>query len=384
MTLMFEVTDVHQMLRDTCRGFAEQELKPLAPTLDREHRFPLAQIEQMAEMGLMGVAIPSEDGGAGLDPLAYAIAVEEISRACAGTGVIMSAHNSLYCDPVATFGTPEQKSQWLRLFASGERLGCFALSEPGNGSDAAALRTTAVRDGDHWVVNGTKAWVTNGYEADAAVVFATTDRAQRHKGITAFIVPTDTPGLSRGKKEDKLGIRASSTCNLIFEECRVPENQVLAGLGEGFKIAMSTLDGGRIGIAAQALGIAQAALEEAVHYAKEGQAFGAPIASLQAIQFKLADMAMRIDGARLLTWRAADLKGRHVRYTGEAAMAKLAASETATFVAHQALQIFGGNGYVTEYPAERHYRDARITEIYEGTSEIQRVVIAENVLRAYS
>ncbi len=380
---MFTLSETHQLLKKTCRDFADNELKPVAAELDREHRYPAEQVARLTEMGLMGVAIPEEEGGAGLDNLAYAIAMEEISRGCASTGVIMSANNSLYCDPVRKFATPEQKATFLVPFASGQKLGCFALSEPGNGSDAGAARTTAELHGDHWVLNGTKAWITNGYEAAAALVFATTDRSKKHKGISAFLVPMPTEGLSLGKKEDKLGIRASSTCNLIFEDCHIPRQNLLGAPGEGFKIAMTTLDGGRIGIAAQALGIAQAALEDAVAYAKQRQAFGAPIANLQAIQFKIADMAMRIDAARLLTWRAAMLKDQGVRFTTEAAMAKLAASETATFVTHQAIQIFGGNGYVTEFPLERYYRDARITEIYEGTSEIQRLVIAANVLRAY-
>ncbi len=380
---MFALPETHQMLRQTCREFADKELIPIAAELDRHHRYPAEQVARLAEMGLMGVAIPEEEGGTGLDTLAYAIAMEEISRGCASTGVVMSVNNSLYCDPVLKFATAAQKQDFLRPFASGQRLGCFALSEPGNGSDAGAARTTAVLHGDDWVLNGTKAWITNGYEANAAVVFATTDRAKKHKGISAFLVPMPTTGLSLGKKEDKLGIRASSTCNLIFEDCHIPRENLLGQEGEGFKIAMMTLDGGRIGIAAQALGIAQAALEEAVAYAKERQAFGAPIANLQAIQFKLADMALRLDSARLLTWRAAQLKDQGARFTGEAAMAKLAASEAATFVTHQAIQVLGGNGYVSEFPAERHYRDARITEIYEGTSEIQRLVIANNVLKQY-
>jgi butyryl-CoA dehydrogenase len=380
---MFGLSETHQMLRQTCRDLAEKELKPIAAALDREHRFPGPQVAQLAEMGLMGVAIPEEEGGAGLDVLAYAVALEEICRGCASTGVIMSANNSLYCDPVFKFARPDQKATFLAPFAAGKKLGCFALSEPGNGSDAAALKTTARMEGDYWVLNGTKAWVTNGYEANAALVLVTTDRALKHKGISAFLVPMPTAGLSLGKKEDKLGIRASSTCNLIFEDCRLPRENLLGEVGQGFKIAMTTLDGGRIGIAAQAIGIAQAALEESVAYAKQREAFGSPIANLQAIQFKIADMALRIDAARLLTWRAAELKDQGARYTSEAAMAKLAASETATFVAHQAIQILGGNGYVTEFPAERHYRDARITEIYEGTSEIQRLVIASNVLKQY-
>jgi butyryl-CoA dehydrogenase len=380
---MFKLSETHEMLRQTCRDLADKELAPKAAEHDQKHIYPAEQVKKLAEMGLMGVAVPEEEGGSGLDNLAYAIGMEEISRGCASTGVIMSVNNSLYCDPVFKFANDEQKKTWLRPFASGEKLGCFALSEPGNGSDAGAARCTATEDGDHWVLNGTKAWITNGYEADATVVFATTDRAAKHRGISAFLVPMPTDGLSLGKKEDKLGIRASSTCNLIFEDCRIPKANMLGEPGQGFKIAMGTLDGGRIGIAAQALGIAQAALDAAVGYAKERQAFGAPIAKLQAIQFKLADMATRVEGARLLTWRAAMLKDQGARYTKEAAMAKLVASEAATFVAHQAIQVFGGNGYVTEYPVERHYRDARITEIYEGTSEIQRLVIAGQVLKAY-
>ena len=378
---MFALPETHEMLRKTCREFADKELIPIAADLDRHHRYPAEQVARLAEMGLMAVAIPEGEGGTGLDTFAYALAMEEISRGCASTGVIMSVNNSLYCDPVFKFATPEQKPTFLRPFAAGQQLGCFALSEPGNGSDAGAARTTAVLRGDYWVLNGTKAWITNGYEANATIVFATTDRAKKHKGISAFVVPMPAEGLSLGKKEDKLGIRASSTCNLIFEDCHIPRENLLGQEGEGFKIAMMTLDGGRIGIAAQALGIAQAALEEAAAYAKERQAFGAPIANLQAIQFKLADMALRLDSARLLTWRAAQLKDQGVRFTTEAAMAKLAASEAATFITHQAIQILGGNGYVTEFPAERHYRDARITEIYEGTSEIQRLVIANNVLK---
>jgi len=379
---MFELTDTHQMLRRTCREFADKELVPVAAQLDREHRFPAEQVRRLAAMGLMGVAIPEDEGGTGLDTLAYVLAMEEISRGCASTGVIMSVNNSLYCDPLWKFGSPAQKKSFLEPFAAGRQLGCFALSEPGNGSDAGAARTTAERRGDHWVLNGTKAWITNGYDANAALVFASSDRAKKNKGISAFIVPMPTEGLSLGKKEDKLGIRASSTCNLIFEDCRIPPENLLGQEGEGFKIAMATLDGGRIGIAAQALGIAQATLEEAVSYAKQREAFGAPIANLQAIQFKIADMAWRLDSARLLTWRAAYLKDQHARFTTEAAMAKLAASEMATFVTHQAIQILGGNGYVTEFPAERHYRDARVTEIYEGTSEIQRLVSATGVLKA--
>ena len=381
---MFQLSETHEMLRQTCRDFADKELAPAAAKHDVEHLFPKEQVQKLTELGLMGVAISDDEGGSGLDTLAYAIAMEEVSRGCASTGVIMSVNNSLYCDPVVKFANDEQKKLWLKPFASGQKLGCFALSEPGNGSDAGAARCTATLDGDEWVLEGTKSWITNGYEADAAIVFATTDREKKHKGISAFLVPMPTEGLSLGKKEDKLGIRASSTCNLIFEGCRVSKNNMLGEPGFGFKIAMGTLDGGRIGIASQALGIAQAAYEAAVEYAKERQAFGSPIANLQAIQFKLADMALRIEGSRLLTWRAAMLKDQGKRFTKEAAMAKLSASEAATFVSHQAIQVLGGNGYVTEYPVERHYRDARITEIYEGTSEIQRLVIANQVLKEFA
>ncbi len=378
---MFELSETHVMLQKMCRDFANKELAPHAAAFDKEHRYPKEQVKGLARLGLMGVFVPETMGGAGLDVLSYAIAMEEISRGCASAGVIMSVNNSLFCDPIQIFGSAMLKDRFLKPFARGEKLGCFALSEPGNGSDAAAAKTVAVRDGDFYILNGTKSWITNGYEADAAIVFATTNAEKKHHGISAFLVPMPTSGLTLGKKEDKLGIRATSTCNLIFEDCRIPKENMLGEEGQGFKIAMKVLDGGRIGIAGQALGIAQAALEAAVAYANERKAFGEPIGKLQAISFKIADMAMRIESARLLTWRAAVLKDQGKSYTKEAAMAKLSASETATFVAHQAMQVFGGNGYVTEFPVERHYRDARITEIYEGTSEIQRLVIAGKVLK---
>uniref|UniRef100_A0A8C7E652 Short-chain specific acyl-CoA dehydrogenase, mitochondrial n=1 Tax=Naja naja TaxID=35670 RepID=A0A8C7E652_NAJNA len=371
------------MLRETCRDFAAKELAPIAASLDRDHRFPAEQIKKMGALGLLAMVVPEKYRGAGLDYLAYTVALEEISRGCASTGVIMSVNNSLYLGPVLKFGSEEQKQQWIPPFTGGEKVGCFALSEPGNGSDAGAASTVAQLVGDEWVLNGTKAWITNAWEASATVVFATTDRALKHKGISAFLVPMPCPGLSLGKKEDKLGIRASSTANLIFEDCRIPKENLLGSQGMGFKIAMQTLDSGRIGIASQALGIAQAALDCAVDYAEKRLAFGHPISKLQAIQFKLADMAVALEGARLLTWRAATLSDNGKPYTKEAAMAKLSASEAATFISHQAIQILGGMGYVTEMPAERHYRDARITEIYEGTSEIQRLVIAGQLLKAY-
>ncbi|XP_067861763.1 short-chain specific acyl-CoA dehydrogenase, mitochondrial isoform X2 [Heptranchias perlo] len=380
---MVELPETHQLLRDTCRGFAERELAPVAAQLDREHKFPAEQIKKMGELGLLAMDVPEKYSGAGLDYLAYAIAIEEISRGCASSGVIMSVNNSLYLGPILKFGSEEQKHKWITPFTDGTKIGCFGLSEPGNGSDAGAASTTARLDGDHWILNGTKAWITNSWDASAAIVFATTDKSLKHKGISAFLVPMPTPGLSLGKKEDKLGIRASSTGNLIFEDCRLPKDNILGEPGFGFKIAMQTLDSGRIGIASQALGIAQAALDCAVDYAEKRMAFGSPISKLQAIQFKLADMGLALEGARLLTWRAAMLKDNGKSYIKEAAMAKLAASEAATTIAHKAMQILGGMGYVTDMAAERHYRDARITEIYEGTSEIQRLVIANQLLKGY-
>lgn len=383
---MFTVSslpETHQMLHKTVRDFAESELKPLAAKFDKEHLYPKDQIKKMGELGLMSVEVPEDLGGTGLDYLAYAIATEEISRGCASAGVIMSVNNSLYLGPVLKFGTQKQKEQFITPFTTGDRVGCFALSEPGNGSDAGAASTTATKNGSNYNLNGTKAWITNGYEAEATVVFATTDKSKKHRGISAFIVPKPTNGLSLGKKEDKLGIRGSSTCYLIFEDCPVPEKNLLGEPGMGFKIAMMTLDAGRIGIASQALGIAQASLDCAVDYASKRNAFGSPIIKLQAIQSKIADMALRLESARLLTWRAAVLKDTKQPFTKEAAMAKLAASEAATFCSHQAIQILGGMGYVSDMPAERHYRDARITEIYEGTSEIQKLVIASNIVKEY-
>lgn len=375
--------ETHQMLHKTCRDFAESELKPLAAKFDREHLYPKEQIRKMGELGLMAVDVPEKLGGTGLDYLAYAIAMEEISRGCASAGVIMSVNNSLFLGPLLKFGTDKQKESFIRPFVTGERVGCFALSEPGNGSDAGAASTVARLSDAGWTLTGTKSWITNGYEAEASIVFATTDKSKNHKGISAFIVPQPIAGLSLGKKEDKLGIRASSTCSLIFEDCNIPKDNLLGEPGLGFKIAMMTLDAGRIGIASQALGIAQAALDSAVEYAANRNAFGSPILKLQAIQAKIADMALRIESARLLTWRAAALKDSGKSFTKEAAMAKLAASEAATFSAHQCIQVLGGMGYVTEMPAERYYRDARITEIYEGTSEIQRLVIASNIIKEY-
>lgn len=378
----FLLKETHELVQKTCRQLAEK-IASKARDLDQNHEYPAAQIKELGSLGMMGIFIPQDLGGSGLDALSYVIAMEEISAGCASCGVIMSVNNSLYCDPIYKYASKEQQEAYLLPFASGKKLGCFALSEPNNGSDAAAMLTTARLDKDNFMLNGTKSWITNGYEADAGIVFATVDPALKHKGIIALLVDMKSKGLTLGKKEDKLGIRASSTCNLIFEDCLVPKQNLLGQIGDGFKIAMSTLDGGRIGIAAQALGISRAALSAAARYAHERKAFGKKLAELSSIQNKFADMATRLDAARLLTYRAALLKDNHQDFTKEGAMAKLMASETATYITHQAMQIFGGNGYVTEYPVERHYRDARITEIYEGTSEIQRLVIGNRILKEF-
>jgi len=376
-----ELSEEQRQVRDLCRQFADEELRPNARKWDAEHHFPREAVKKLGEMGLLGVAVPPEWGGAGMDNVCYALAMEEISRGCAGTGVIMSVNNSLYCDPVLKFGTDEQKRVFLTPFARGEKLGAFALTEPMSGSDAAEMRTTATRRGGDYVLNGTKNFITNGPQADAILVFTITDRAKAHRGITAFLVPADTKGFTRGKPDEKVGIRASGSCSLFFEEVVLPERYRLGGEGDGFKVAMQTLDGGRIGIAAQALGIARAAHEEALAYAKERKAFGQAITQFQAIQFMLADMATELDAARLLVWRAATLKDRGVRHSAESAMAKLYASEMCERVTSKAIQVHGGYGYVKEYDVERHWRDSRITEIYEGTSEIQRLVIAASVLK---
>jgi len=379
--MRFDFTEEQIMVRDTARDFAVRELGPIAKQLDADCTFPADKIAMLAEMGLMGVAIDDEHGGGAMDYVSYVLAMEEISRACAGTGVIMSVNNSLVCDPIAKYGTPAQKMEFLVPLASGKKLGCFGLTEPSAGSDVSSMKTTAVRDGDEWVLNGEKNFITNAPNAQTAIIFAFTDKAKKHKGISAFVVPMDGKGVSAGPKEHKLGIRASHSSSIFMEDARIPAGNLLGTEGQGFAIAMTTLDAGRIGIAAQALGIARAALEEAIAFANERQAFGQPIAKLQAIQFKIADMATRLDAARLLTLHAAYLKDAHKPFSQASAMAKVFAAETATFVAHQAMQIHGGYGYTTEYAVERHYRDARICEIYEGTSEIQRVVIANNCLK---
>ena len=386
------LTEEQELAQRTARDFAREKVLPRAREIDEQGRVPRELIAEMASLGFLGIYVPETYGGAGLDALSYALVSEEINRACASTGVVMSSHVSLVCDPLLHYGSDAQKDRFLRALATGERLGCFALSEPASGSDAAAMRTSARRDGDAWVLNGTKNFITNGASADIAVVFAQTqpddgstggsERANaRHRGIAAFIVEKGTPGFSVGKLEHKLGIRGSDTAQLLFQDCRVPAANVLGGAGEGFKIALSTLDGGRISIAAQAVGIARACLEDSLAYAKEREAFGKKIVEFQAIQWKLADMATEIDAARLLVWRAATLKDRGEDHILAAAQAKLFASDVAVRAARECVQIFGGYGYLTDFPAERHYRDAKITEIYEGTSEIMNLVIAEEILK---
>jgi butyryl-CoA dehydrogenase len=378
--MLIELSDEQKMLRDEVRRFAEEVVKPIAKETDAKGIFPTDAIKKAGEMGLAGVCVPEAYGGAAMDTISYCIVIEEISRICASTGVILSVNNSLVCDPLMKFASEEQKQRFLKPLASGEKLGCFALTEPDAGSDPAALRATARRDGDDYILNGNKIFITNGTDADIALVFATVDPAQKHRGITAFIVPADTKGYSHGHHEYKLGVNGSGTTELAFADMRIPASQRLGQDGEGFKVAMSTLDGGRIGIAAQAVGIAQAAFEEALAYSKQRQQFGQPISNFQAIQHYLADMSTELDAARLLTWKAAWTKDFRKRYSLEAAQAKLFASEMAQRVTNKALQIHGGYGYIREYNVERYFRDARITEIYEGTSEIQKMVIADWVL----
>ncbi|MEA3348521.1 MAG: acyl-CoA dehydrogenase [Pseudomonadota bacterium] len=377
----FVYTDEERMMLQMARGFAEKEIKPIAKETDKEHKYPAETVKKLGELGLMGVSVPVEYEGSEMSNICYSIAIEEISRHCAATGVIVSVNNSLACDPVKIFGTEEQKQKYLADMASGRKLGCLGLTEPNAGSDAANLSTTAVLDGDEWVINGRKIFITNGNEADYSVVVAITDKTQGHRGLSAFIVDLDNPGFSVGTLEDKLGIRGSSTAELVFEDCRIPKENLLGEVGKGFKIALTTLDGGRIGIASQALGIARAAIEDAAAYAKERVQFGQPIAKLQAIQWMLADLSTHYEAARLLTHRAAYLKDQGQPFGKEAAMAKLMAAETAMKAATQGIQILGGYGYTTDYPMERYFRDAKITEIYEGTSEIMRLVIATNVLK---
>ena len=374
------LTESQELVQRTARDFATEKLLPIAHDIDEKGKVPAAILAEMAALGFMGVYVPEDLGGAGADAVSYILASEEINRACASTGVIMQSHNSLACDPILHWGSPEQKERWLRPLAQGKKLGCYALSEPASGSDAAGLQMTAKRDGSGWILNGTKNFITSGASADVVVTFVQTQPGSRHKGIAAFVVDKPTKGLTVGRIEQKLGIKGSDTAQLVFEDVRVGDDQRLGEVGQGFKIALSALDGGRVGIAAQAIGIARACLEDSLAYAKERQAFGKPIAELQAIQWMLADMATEVDAARLLAWRAATLKDRGEPYVAEAAMAKLFASDVAMKSARNCVQIFGGYGYLKDFPAERHYRDAKITEIYEGTSEIMKLVIAEDML----
>lgn len=378
----FELTEEQRMIQDMSRKFAEKEIKPIAAELDRTHRHPVEICAKMGELGLMGITIPEEYGGAGMDYICYVLAMIEISKACASCGVIMSVCNSLYNFPVFAYGTEEQKQKYLRPVASGEVLGCYGLTEAGAGSDPASMKTIAVLHGDEWVINGVKRFITNGNVARYCVLAAVTDKTAGYKGISSFIVDlAETPGFKVGVVEEKLGINASGTAELVFEDARIPKGNLLGKPGEGFRQMLTTLDGGRIGIASQALGIGRAALEDALEYSKTREQFGKPISSFQAIQWKLADMATQLDAAELLTLRAAWLEqnGRH--YEKEAAMAKLMASDVAMMASLEGVQIFGGYGYCKEYPAERHMRDAKITQIYEGTNEIMRLVIARNALR---
>lgn len=377
----FSLSEEHQMILQMARDFAQKEVAPKAHDYDEAAEFPATNVKKLGELGLMGMMVPPEYGGAGMDTLSYVLALEEISAACASTAVTMSVNNSLYCGPIAAFGNDAQKKKYLPDYAAGKKLGAYALSEAGCGSDAAALVCQYEKKGDKFVLNGSKAWITNGPNADAIIVFATRDKESKHKAISAFIVETATPGFSVGKIEKKLGIKASSTSTINFENCEVPAGNLLGEETKGFNIAMATLDNGRIGIATQALGIGRAAFDFARKYATEREAFGGPISQFQSIQNKLADMAVEIEAARLLVWRAAWMKDNGYRFTKEASMAKLFASEAANRAAKEAVQVLGGYGYSREYPCERYFRDAKITEIYEGTSEIQRLVIAREVLK---
>jgi alkylation response protein AidB-like acyl-CoA dehydrogenase len=377
----FNFTEEQLSIKETAKDFAENEVAPSAVERDIKGEFPFEIVKKMGEYGFMGMMVSPEWGGAGFDTISYVLAMEEISKVDASVGVIMSVNNSLVCFGIEKWGTEEQKERFLKPLAAGEKLGCFCLSEPEAGSDATQQRTIADKDGDYFVINGIKNWITNGKTADVYFVMAATDKTKGYKGISTFLIDKDTEGLGTGVKEDKLGIRSSDTCSVTFSNLRIHKNQLLGEEGMGFRIAMETLNGGRIGIASQALGIGQASLEAAVRYSKQRKAFNAPISNLQAIQFKLSDMATNIDAARMLTLKAAFLKDQHKPYHKEAAMAKLLSSKTAVQNALEAIQIHGGYGYVREYLVERYLRDAKITEIYEGTSEIQKMVISRDLLR---
>ncbi len=380
---MFSLTlsETHQMIRDTARQFAQEEIAPSTIERDIKGEFPTEIVKKLGELGFLGMMVPTEWGGSGMDALAYVLAMEEISKVDASVGVVMSVNNSLVCWGLEAYGNDAQKERWLRPLATGSIHGAFCLSEPEAGSDATQQHTLATKTDGGWLVNGTKNWITNGTTAKTYIVFAQTDREKRHKGITCFIIPRDAEGFEPGLKEDKLGIRSSDTCSIGLTSVFVPDDQVLGEVGQGFKIAMESLNGGRIGIAAQALGIAAGAADASIAYSKQRKAFGKPIAELQAIQMKLADMATNVEASRLLVYRAAYMKDQHMNYIKAAAQAKLMASRTAVQVALEAIQVHGGYGYVREYLVERYLRDAKITEIYEGTSEIQHIVIAREVLK---
>jgi len=376
----FALSQDHNVLRDTVRDFVQNEVKPLAISIDQEHKIPDELIAKMSEMGLLGCFLPEEYGGAGLDILSYVLVVEEVSKACASSGVLISAHSSLGCSPIYQFGTEEQKKKYLPDMATGRKIGCILLTEPDVGSDVAGMTTMYRREGDEFVITGGKTFITNGACLGTGVVFATHDKSLKHKGISVFIIDLKSPGVTVLKNEDKLGIRGSYTTAFALDDVHVPVANLLAEEGQGFKVAMETLNGGRIGIASQALGIAEGAYGLALAYAKERKQFGAPISKLQAIQFKLADMYLRIEASRLLVYKAAWMKDNKMNYAMDSAMCKLFAAETAMYVTKEAVQIHGGYGYIVEYEVERMYRDAKITEIYEGTSEVQRVVIAKALL----
>ncbi len=378
--MAFVLTEEQKMIQSMAHDFAREVVMPGAAERDRTRTFPADILAQMGELGFMGMMVPGEYGGAGVDTISYVLALTEIAYACASTAVVMSVHNSICCHSLNTFGSEEQKKAWLPAMCDGSCIGAFALTEPHAGSDPASQRTTAVEDGDEWVINGAKQFITTGKNAGIIIVTALTDRQKRHRGISAFLVPQGTEGMNIGKPEHKLGLRASDTTPITFEDCRIPAGNLLGRTGEGFKVAMTALDCGRIGIAAQSVGVAQACLDEAVAYMHERQQFGRPISDYQGLRWKVADMAVEIEAARLLCLNAASLKDLGGRYTREASMAKLFASEMVNRVAAQAIQIHGGYGYCSEYPMERHYRDARVFTIYEGTSEIQRIVISNSIL----
>lgn len=379
--ITFKLTPEQELIRASAREFAETHIMPIAAELDEKQEFSRELTDKIAKQGYLGIIVPREYGGAGAGTLTYCLIIEEISRACAAQSVTMSLTNSLVAGPIINFGTDEQKKKYLPLLATGEKLCCFALTEPNAGSDSANQETTAVLQGDEWVLNGNKIFISNGGVADFAIVIASTDRSAKIRGLSAFIVEKGTPGFTVGVKENKLGIRASNTAELVFQNCRIPKSNILGGVGRGFRIAMDTLDGGRVGVGAQGVGIARAAYDASVKYARERKQFGSALIDFQGIAHKLVEMQMEIETTRLLTWKAAWLKDHKKRYAKDAAMAKLYGSEMATRVCHSAIQIHGGYGFIKDYPVERYYRDARITELYEGTSEVQRMVIASHVLK---